>query len=69
MAQQLQTTVEAHEADGRVHDEHAPTEDRPMRLQVLIAELLIENQKLRFKVSQLERQTNGLDGMPAKTKE
>lgn len=69
MAQQLQTIVESHEPDGRVLDEHAPTEDRPMRLQILIAELLIENQKLRFKVAQLERQNGGKNETLAEAKE
>jgi hypothetical protein len=69
MAQQLQTSVEAHKADGRVHDEHVPTGDGPMRLEMLIAELLIENQNLRFKVTQLERQKSVPDGVLAKAKE
>lgn len=63
MAQQMQTTVKADEAAGRVRDEHTPTEDRSTRLQVLIAELLIENQKLRYKVAHLERRTCVPDGV------
>lgn len=39
------------------------------RLQVLVADLLGENQKLRFKVAQLEQQAQRAERMPAEAKE
>jgi hypothetical protein len=69
MAQRLQTTIEAPKAQRRIHRERAPAEDERTRLQVLIAELLSENQKLRFKVAQLEQQAQRAERRLAEAKE
>lgn len=55
-AQRLQMASKANEAQQRINDERALTDDERTRLQVLVADLLSENQKLRFEVAQLVQQ-------------
>lgn len=65
MEQTLQMASKAGEAHRLIHGDLAPTCDDRTRLQVLIADLLSENQKLLFKVAQLEQETHRAERMLA----
>lgn len=65
----MQMASKAGEAQRRIDVERALTDDERTRLQVLVADLLSENQKLRFEVAQLEQQARRAERMLAEAME
>jgi hypothetical protein len=62
-ARRLQMTIKAGEAQRQTHGDLVPTREERAQLQVLIADLLSENQKLRFRLAQLEHQAHRAERM------
>ena len=62
MTEKSQTTNDVlEEKRRRVEAEYAPAAVEKERLQMLVGELLSENQKLRFRVAQLEERAQSAD--------
>jgi hypothetical protein len=68
MTEKNQTGIETRVAQSRIHDERPQghsegpqAEHESARLQLLVGELLSENQRLRFRVEQLEQQSQRLE--------